>query len=86
MKRKANCVEAGTTHPTLPTPASGADTTYDQTNAEFDYNTTPWTPTNLAGCETDTLAFEAEAELIHYYWLVKTWSSGGTSSHRNKEE
>lgn len=61
MKRKANCVETGTTHPTLPTPAADKDTTYDQTNAEFDYNTTPWTPTNLAGCEADTLTFETEA-------------------------
>jgi len=76
-------VASGSTHPTQPTPAVDADTTYDQTNAEYDYNTTPWTPSNLAGCEADTLTMETEAKLIHYYWLVKTWSSGGLGSHRN---
>ena len=83
----ANCVAtSGNAHPTLPTPAVGTDTAYDQTNAEFDYNTTPWVPTNAAGCETDALTMETEAKLIHYYWLVKVWSSGGLGSHRNKEE
>jgi hypothetical protein len=76
-------VHNGAAHPAA-TPAVNADTTYDQANAEYDYNTgTAWNPTNLAACEAAIQTFEKEAKAIHYYWLVKTWSSGGLSSHRN---